>query len=128
MNHTLITYLIYIPLSVFLTVWVAHTLRTNGTIFLLDCFHGNGALAESVNHLLVVGFYLINLGFVALFLKAARQVESAQGVVETLAGKLGVVLLVLGVMHFFNLLVFAKARRAGLRRLPPAFPAQPANP
>src|SRR5881275_2721392 len=66
------TYVIYIALSIPLTVWVAQTLHKNGRIFLIDSFHGNEQLAGSVNHLLVVGFYLINIGDAALFYNPRR--------------------------------------------------------
>jgi len=122
MNAIILTYSLYLLLSVTLTVWVATTLSRNGLAFLVDCFHGNRDLAASVNHLLVVGFYLINLGFVALFLRIGGEVLGAREVFEALAGKIGVVLLVLGIMHFFNLLIFAKARKAALRRQPPMVP------
>ncbi len=60
------TYLSYLLISIALTVWVAKTLHQNGRIFLVDSFLGNEALADSINHLLFVGFYLVNLGFVTL--------------------------------------------------------------
>ena len=62
------TYGAYVILSVFLTIWVAQTLHKNGRVFLVDVFHGDESLADSVNHLLVVGFYLINFGYVSLAL------------------------------------------------------------
>src|SRR5687767_15964613 len=71
MNWLITTYLTYLAISIALTVWVAPTLHKNGRIFLVDSFHGNEALADSVNHLLVVGFYLINIGYVTLALKNA---------------------------------------------------------
>ena len=111
MNTIVVTYLSYICVSVALTVWVAQTLHKNGRIFLVDVFQGNEALADSVNHLLVVGFYLINFGYVTLALKIGYQVESAQEGIEALSWKVGLVLLVLGAMHFFNLLVFTRIRR-----------------
>ena len=113
MNTIVVTYLAYVCLSVALTVWVAQTLHKNGRIFLVDVFHGNEALADSVNHLLVVGFYLINFGYVTLALKIGYQVETAQEGIEALSWKVGLVLLVLGAMHFFNLLVFTRIRRHG---------------
>ncbi len=119
------TYLIYLLISISLTVWVARTLHKNGRIFLVDSFLGNEALADSINHLLVVGFYLINIGFVTLALKYGQKAENLQGVLEALSGKVGIVLLVLGVMHFFNLLVFSKMRRrAMLHSAPPPVPPQ----
>ena len=119
------TYISYLTLSVLLTVWVAQTLHKNGRIFLVDSFGGNERLADSINHLLVVGFYLINIGYVALALKEAAAPQDLRGVLELLSSKVGVVMLVLGGMHFFNLLVFSKMRkRALLHRLPPPLPPQ----
>ena len=62
-------YVAYLFISIALTVWVARTLVKNGRVFLVDSFLGNESLADSVNHLLAVGFYLINVGYVALALK-----------------------------------------------------------
>ena len=119
------TYLAYLLISVALTVWVAKTLHKNGRIFLVDSFHGNEALADSVNHLLVVGFYLINVGYVALALKHGSQAGDLKEALETLSTKVGFVLVVLGVMHFFNLFIFSKMRRrAVLSKLPPPVPPQ----
>lgn len=110
METIVITYATYIILSVLLTIWVAHTLHKNGRIFLVDVFHGNEPLADSVNHLLVVGFYLINLGYISLALKIGYEVASAREGIEALSWKIGMVLVVLGGMHFFNLFVFSQMR------------------
>jgi TRAP-type C4-dicarboxylate transport system permease large subunit len=119
------TYLAYLVISILLTIWVAHTLHKNGRVFLVDSFHGNEQLADSVNHLLVVGFYLINIGYVALALKEGAAPQDLREVLETISRKVGVVLLVLGGMHFFNLLVFSKMRRrALLQSSPPPIPPQ----
>ena len=124
MTPVVITYLAYVTLSFVLTVWVARTLHKNGRIFLVDVFGGDVAMADSVNHLLVVGFCLINLGYVALALKLGYSVENAQQSIEALSSKIGEVSLVLGGMHFFNLYVFTRLRRrAALRTAPP--PVEP---
>ena len=108
---TVWTYLVYLGISVALTVWVARTLHKNGRIFLVDSFLGNEPLADSVNHLLVVGFYLMNIGFVTLALKYGDKATDAQTALEILSSKVGLVLVVLALMHFFNLYVFSKLRR-----------------
>ena len=125
MNWIITTYIAYLAISVALTVWVARTLHQSGRIFLVDSFLGNEKLADSVNHLLVVGFYLINIGYVTLALKYGVAAASAQEAVETLSTKVGLVLLVLGGMHFFNLYVFTKMRKRALahRPAPPFLPA-----
>ena len=117
------TYLIYLVLSIALTIWVGRTLHKNGRVFLVDVFHGNEALADSVNHLLVVGFYLINFGYVSLALKLGYTIQSAEQSVEALSVKIGMVLLVLGGMHLFNLFVFSRMRRrATAHHQPPVGP------
>ena len=124
MTPVVCTYFSYLLISISLTVWVAKTLHQNGRIFLVDSFLGNEALADSINHLLFVGFYLINLGFVTLALKSDDKPADLQGVLETLSTKIGWVLLVLGFMHFFNLLIFSKMRKRALLQhaLPPVPP------
>jgi hypothetical protein len=124
--HTYVvgSYAWYLVLSIGLTVWVARTLSKNGRVFLVDSFLGNTELADSVNHLLVVGFYLINIGYVALALKYGEKPTELASAIETLSTKVGLVLLVLGGMHFFNLYIFSRMRRRGLLRnqKPPVLP------
>jgi len=114
-------YIIYLALSLAVTIWVAHTLHKNGRVFLVDAFQGNKELADSVNHLLVVGFYLINVGYVALALRTADNLANIRQSIELVSDKMGVVLLVLGGMHFFNLFVFSRMRRRS-RINPAPFP------
>ncbi|MDQ0992624.1 hypothetical protein [Streptomyces sp. V3I7] len=127
MDRTIIAYVIYLIVSIGLTVWVARTLSRNGRIFLSDVLHGNEQLADAVNHLLVVGFYLVNLGFVALYLSGDQAIEDTRQIFEALSTKLGVVLLVLGVMHLGNVYVLNRIRRRGVmerEQLPPVAPQE----
>ena len=127
MNYTVFAYLFYLPIAVAMTVWVARTLHRNGRVFLVDAFRGNEAMADSVNHLLVVGFYLINLGFIATALRYGTKPTDLESLFEFLSTKLGIVLVVLGAMHFFNMFNFDKMRRKGTRPETPA-PVAPAAP
>ncbi|MFL9481350.1 hypothetical protein ACI6Q2_01150 [Chitinophagaceae bacterium LWZ2-11] len=111
MNYVIVTYTAYLALTITLTVWVAKTLFKNGKIFLIDIFHGNKDLADSVNNLLLVGFYLINVGYTVYTLQLSTTVINIQEVIEKLSVKVGIVILVLGFMHFFNLFIFFKLRR-----------------
>src|SRR6266404_8010638 len=112
------TYLSYLIISISLTVWVAKTLHKNGRIFLVESFRGNEPLADSVNHLLVVGFYLMNIGYVTLALKYGAHAENTKEALETLSTKVGLVLVVLGFMHFFNLYIFSRMLRGALPKHP----------
>jgi hypothetical protein len=126
MDLTVISYVVYLPIATAVTVWVARTLSRNGRVFLADVFRGDEKLAEAVNHLLVVGFYLVNLGFVALWMKNGTDVEQVRGIFNALSVKLGTVLLVLGLLHLGNVFVLNKIRRRGLmdREAKPPVPPQ----
>ncbi|MGJ8694997.1 MAG: hypothetical protein ACSHYF_01655 [Verrucomicrobiaceae bacterium] len=119
MNDIATTYMLYLAIAVPVTVWVGKTLHRSGRIFLVDCFHGNTEMADSVNHLLLVGFYLINIGFVTLYMQLDFRVIGVTGIFEALSRKIGVVLLVLGVMHFINIVIFNKIRKQPVQTPPP---------
>jgi len=75
-------YFSYLAISIALTIWVARTLQKSGRVFLIEAFHGNEELADSVNRLLVVGFYLINVGYIALALKTRDPLRTLREVIE----------------------------------------------
>ncbi len=118
-GYLIAVYAAYAASSIGLTVWIARTLFKNGAVFLEDVFADQPRMAESVNRLLVVGFYLVNLGYASLLLKANGS-DTAVQAIEVLSSKLGLLLLSLGVMHFGNLYLFHRIRRrAKLAVLPP---------
>ena len=118
MNFTVIAYSIYLPVSILLTIWVARTLFNHGRIFLIEIFHQDLTLADSVNKLLLVGFYLVNIGYAVYTLKIWDTLESTQGVIEILSEKIGWIILVLGAMHFFNLFILFNLRRRAQQHVP----------
>ncbi|MEU8407440.1 hypothetical protein AB0C19_14705 [Micromonospora sp. NPDC048842] len=117
-------YVIYLAVSVGLTIWVARALSRNGLVFLDEVF-AEKRLAQAVNSLLVVGFYLLNLGYVTVAMKHSDPVGSTSQAMEELSLKIGLVLLVLGALHFFNVFALGRYRRNRLRQLathPPIAP------
>ncbi len=111
MNYIIITYSLYLVITIALTIWVARTLFKNGKVFLIDIFHGNKELADSVNNLLLVGFYLINIGYAVYTLQVTGGIVNTQEVIEKLSLKIGLIILILGAMHFFNLYIFFTLRK-----------------
>jgi hypothetical protein len=104
------SYATYLLVTVPLTVWVARTLSRNGRVFLEDVFDDT-ALADAINTLLVVGFYLLNVGFVLLYLRTGEPVAGLPSLMEVVSLKVGVVMVVLGLVHFTNVYVFNAIRR-----------------
>ncbi len=127
MDLRLIDYVVYLVASVLLTVWVGNTLFKNGRPFLVSVFQEAG-LADSVNRLLVVGFYLVNLGAAALLINAGGAPAKVGDMIQETVTRIGVVLLVLGAMHFFNMLVFHIIRRPLRQRAATSAAYQPYQP
>lgn len=124
LDFTPVAYAAYLVVSVGMTIWVGRTLVRHGRHFLVDAFAGNAELANAVNHLLAVGFYLINFGYAMRRLAEPAIAHDWAQVFEVFAGKMGGVLLALGVMHFFNLYVISRVRRRALatQAPPPVLP------
>jgi hypothetical protein len=104
-------YVLYLAISLGITVWVARTLSGNGIVFLVQCFGHDADLARSTNHLLVVGFYLINIGFITIALSLGAEPHTLAEAIRFLSGKVGLAVLVLGAMHFFNMGAIARFGR-----------------
>ena len=112
--YALWTYPFHVLISLGMTIWVARTLHRNGRVFLVEALHRDEKLADSVNHLLIVGFCLVNIGYTILALRYGVKPASVQEAIEFLSFKVGLVLVILGAMHFFNLAILAKMRPAAL--------------
>jgi hypothetical protein len=100
---TEIAYSLYLTITIGITIWVARTLSKNGEVFLIQCFGHNAEVARSTNHLLVVGFYLVNIGFITLTLAIGAEPTTLPEAIRFLSGKVGLAVIVLGGMHFFNM-------------------------
>ncbi|MDW3192346.1 MAG: hypothetical protein R8G66_08275 [Cytophagales bacterium] len=118
MNYNILNYLIYLPLAIALAIWVGQTLFKKGRVFLMTIFHGDQELVDSVNHLLIVGFYLLNFGYAIYTMKVIQPIPTMQVMIEALSLKIGRILLILGALHLLNLTVLFILRRNELEIAP----------
>ena len=109
-------------LTLAIALSVGWTLHKNGRVFLVEVYQGKEDLADSVNHLILVGFYLISIGFVAVAIRISAGIglEDMGGAIQVVSTKVGLVLLVLGVTHFLNLMMFSRMRWRVRLVAPPA--------
>jgi hypothetical protein len=127
MDLTVLSYLLYLAVVVPLTIWVGRALSRHGEAFLIDVFYGDVRLANAVNQLLVIGFYLLNFGWLSYFMASSGEVDTAREVMETVATKVGGVALVVGVVHFVNLWCLNAFRRRALLRAQARPPVEPSG-
>ncbi|TWV97391.1 hypothetical protein [Chitinophaga pinensis] len=112
-------YLIYLPIVIFLTWYVAHTLFKNSKVFMHDIFNGKTDIALATNKLFETGFYLINLGFAFWVMEITHGILDNRDMLETLSAKIGGYCISLGLMLFFNLYLFFRGRRKAKARFAP---------
>lgn len=113
MNYNVLTYLLYLAIVLYVVIYVGTTLYRNGIHFLINTFHGDKVLAMALNKFLIAGYYLLNIGYSIIVLKIWQQVETFREMLEVLSFKAGGIILMLGIMHLFNLLccVFTGKRK-----------------
>src|SRR5688572_18619616 len=111
-------YVAYAVTMIGLTIWLARTLSRSGAVFLKDVFPDRQELGDAVNRLLVVGFYLVNLGYGCMTLAGGRAADVREAI-EALSMKLGGLLIALAAAHFVNMFVFHRIRRRALLRAAP---------
>jgi hypothetical protein len=122
-----VTYLAYLLISAGLTVLVGHVLARSGRLFLLDALGGSDSAAKGISSLIVVTFYLISMGFVALTLRTSGDSLTARQAIQLLATKIGEVLLVLGALYLAGIVALTRLRRRLRMQAQPAAAAAEAE-
>ncbi|SIT89115.1 hypothetical protein [Pontibacter indicus] len=102
-NLNLLSYAIYLPVGVFVTYWVGQKLYINGELYLHQIFSQNPELVAAINKILLTGYYLLNIGYVVILMVQQVPIETTRQLIEVLSSRLGILLVSLGCIHFFNL-------------------------
>jgi hypothetical protein len=105
MNYNIFSYLIYGCITIFIIYWVGNLFHTNGRIFILGLFHQNESLADSTNDLLLLAYYLFNIGYVIIQFSFWEKITSFEAIITSVSMKTGFLILILAVSHYFNLLL-----------------------
>lgn len=103
MNFNLIGYSIYLLVTGYVTVIVGYGFYKNGIHLIVDLFRGNTEAAGAMNTILLIGYYLVNIGYLALSIQTWPVIDNATILIDMLYRKVGVILLVLGVLHVNNI-------------------------
>ncbi len=111
MDIVVVTYLAYLAICIPVVFFVGWTLHRNGRVFLVEIFEGETELADSINHLLIVGFYLAATGFVSIMLSAGSEPADTADAIESLSSLVGSVLFILGGTHLLNMVLLSWARK-----------------
>ncbi len=108
-----IYYFTYFWSCVLLVAGLTWTFHRSGTVLLCDVFRGDTAIVRAVTRLMDVGFYLISFGYLILTIQTYAPMMTFAQIFEIAGRKLGFFLVILGVLHLFNLLLLVIFRRRG---------------
>ena len=103
MNYNIISYIIYLPIIAYIMLKVGWLFYKNGEFFLISLLQNNLLLAKNVNSLLLIGYYLVNLGYAVLTISDWETINSFIEMVNTLTHVIGKIMLLLAILHYNNI-------------------------
>lgn len=108
MNYTIIAYILYLLITFFITIRVGWFFYSNGRVYLEDIFSENPKMVDPINKILLTGYYLLNLGFATVNIITWENINSIHKLIIALSQNIGMIMVILGVIHFINMAVTAK--------------------
>lgn len=105
MNYNVCAYIVFLTLMIFIIVYVGRYFYSNGRVFIISLFNGNVALADQLNKLLLIAYYLFNIGYSFKTLRQWQKISSIETMVSNLASNIGILILILAITHYFNMLI-----------------------
>ena len=112
MNYNILSYGVFIGIMIFIIGYVGRMFHRNGRVFILNLFHGEEHKTDNLNNLLLLAYYLFNIGYTFVTLRFWETITGIQAMIAALADHLAVLILILAVTHYFNmLLVYLLSKR-----------------
>lgn len=115
MNYQIISYIVFLGISFFITIQIGWVLYKNGEVYLLEIFQYQTDFVKSINKLLLIGYYLVNLGKAALEIMIWEKIYTLTDVFRVTGQKLGNLLLLLAIMHYINVIglnIYSKTKKS----------------
>ncbi|MCO4806861.1 MAG: hypothetical protein KC456_09740 [Flavobacteriales bacterium] len=110
-NLNILAYSVYGGITAFIVFRVGWVFYVNGIHYILDVFKNENDLAQMVNRFLLIGYYLINLGYVAVSLSYWPAITAHHQLIELLAERTAFIVLGLALMHYMNMIWVPLAKR-----------------
>ena len=105
MNYNILSYAVYGCITAFIIYYVGKLFHQNGRVFILRLFNGNEPLTDTTNNILLLAYYLFNLGYAIAQLSFWERVQAIDSVISSVCSKTGLLVLILAVTHYFNMLL-----------------------
>jgi hypothetical protein len=108
MNLNIIGYSIYLGFTAVIILKVGKICYTNGNIFIAQLIPNHEDLCLKINQILLLAYFLFNLGYCFITLVQWHQILSFSHLIETIALKIAIILFLIAILHYFNILIITK--------------------
>ena len=108
MNLNIIGYLIYRSITAIIIIKVGSICYRNGNIFVSELIPNDEDLCHKINQILLLGYYLLNLGYCAMTLISWNKILSFHQLIEIIAFKSAIIIGTIAIMHYINIFVLTK--------------------
>ncbi len=108
MNFNLLTYSIYLLITALIIIKVGFICYKNGNIFVTNLIPNDKEFCTRINKMLLVGYYLINIGYVVISLSDWKKINSFLQMVESISKHTAIIISILALLHYFNLFWITK--------------------
>ena len=108
MNLNIIGYLIYLSLTSIIIIKVGKSCYDNGNIFVSQLIPNHEELCHQINKMLLIGYYLLNLGYCAMTIISWEKIQTSNQLIEIIATKSAIIILTIGFMHYINIILLTK--------------------
>ena len=103
MNYNIFSYFIYGCITVYIIYWVGKLFHRNGRIFILRLFHQNESMTDTTNNILLIAYYLFNIGYAVVQFSFWDKVSDIKSMIASISMKTGVLVTILAITHYFNI-------------------------
>lgn len=108
MNLNITAYGIYLCITVFIILKVGRICYKNGNVYVAALIPDHMDLCHKLNQVLLLGYYLLNIGYCAMTLISWQKIISSTQLIEMICTKTAVIIFIISLLHYFNIIIITK--------------------
>lgn len=108
MNLNIIGYFIYLSITIFIIIKVGKICYKNGNVYVAELIPNHKEICQKINQILLLGYYLLNIGYCAVTLISWHKIVSIDQLIETIAIKASIIIFAISILHYLNIIILTK--------------------
>ena len=108
MNFNITGYFIYLSITIFIILRVGKICYRNGNVYVAELIPNHVDICQKINQVLLLGYYLLNIGYCAMTLISWQKITSSTQLIETIGIKTSIIIFIISILHYFNIIILTK--------------------